>query len=231
MVVFSCLDSGKIKKKKKKTLKFRSKWLRAGPLRTWSLTKRVRTGKTIVRELGGGRKGNAKVVHFCQCLKPREPQSWDESCLSASVLRLAGLAAGFPEERCHLSVFSPPHSSITGTGRVFGVQPELSSWRQLQACCCGRSVSGLQRPRRLWIQLVWKETCQRPQCGDMFCFLGLSTKFPKSEKLLLGFSNVLSFQKYFPFEKKLLRGSYNIYWQRYTTPHFPTKCHFFPTQN
>lgn len=41
-------------------------------------------------------------------LRAGEPWSWDGSCLSASVLCLAGLAAGFPEERCHLSVFSPP---------------------------------------------------------------------------------------------------------------------------
>lgn len=120
----------------------------------------------------------------------------------------------------------PPPSSITGTGRVFEVQPELSSWRQLQACCCGRSVSGLQGPWRLWVQLVWKETCQRPQCGDMFCFLGLSTKFLKSEKLLLGFSNVLSFQKYFPFEKKLFRGSYNILAKIHNTP-FSYQMPFF----
>lgn len=61
--------------------------------------------------------GDTKVSRFRQCSElENDRQGWDRSCLSASVLCLAGLAAGFPEERWHLSLFSPTHLSPPGQG-------------------------------------------------------------------------------------------------------------------
>ena len=55
-----------------------------------------------------GRKEDAKVSSFCQRSELENGRwGWDGSCLSVSVACFAGLAAGFPEERCPLPLLLP----------------------------------------------------------------------------------------------------------------------------
>ena len=120
------------------------------------------------------------------------------------LLCFASLAAGFPEERCHLPLLSPPHLAPPGPGGCLRCGKSSVSWAKLQPWHhCRHSTSALQEPWRLWVSPTQVRWCQRPQGGERFCF---PTKFLKSEKLLLKCFNVFSLPMDFPFYKTICCG-------------------------
>lgn len=160
----------------------------------WSLTKRVRARRAIARDLGSGGKEECQGWSLLPALRAGEPQvELDGPCLLASVLCFAGLATGFPEEKCHLSRFSP-HIQVDERGAAGALHPGVN----FNPVVADTAWAGLRGPWRLWVWFFWEEMCQRPQRGEMF-FLGLSTKFLKPRKLLLKCSNVLFLHMYFLF--------------------------------